>query len=208
MPSPVPPVSAPGLSCGHQCVTCLQFTSENTPAVDHTYAALLPEGEPLYQSTTKKTVENPCSPISTLDETLSLHEHGIDNDIDQHDKSYDPSTDDCHDVSMESACSDITGTGRDYVRERKFVVFKSCLDSLFNLLRCPSENCGAILVPEDTVKNDQQGMLLKCTFSCMNGHKFQWCSQPLIDKMSVGNLLSCASCFDVWSNVHPYFRIC
>ena len=72
-------------------------------------------------------------------------------------------------------------TTDDLQKERKFIVFESCLLSLFS--QCCK--CGL----EVELKTSIRGTLLVVNGSCPNGHDVHWQSQPTVRNMVAGNLL-------------------
>ena len=72
-------------------------------------------------------------------------------------------------------------TTDDLQKERKFIVFESCLLSLFS--QCCK--CGL----EVELKNSIRGTLLVVNGSCPHGHDVHWQSQPTVRNMAAGNLL-------------------
>ena len=72
-------------------------------------------------------------------------------------------------------------TSDDLQKERKFLVFESCLLSLFS--RCCK--CGL----EVELKTSVRGTLLVVNGSCPDGHEIHWQSQPMLKNMGAGNLL-------------------
>ncbi|KAM4617735.1 uncharacterized protein O3C94_021655 [Discoglossus pictus] len=80
----------------------------------------------------------------------------------------------------------------DVVKERKFVVFESCLDELLSKLTCSyNEECHASIIKRDKKVN---GTLLTVYGTCHNGHTMKlWQSQPTVRKVPVGNVLSSAA---------------
>jgi solute carrier family 8 (sodium/calcium exchanger) len=76
--------------------------------------------------------------------------------------------------------------------QRKFIVFESQLDDLFARLKC--RECDFTVDMSDTVKDCSSGTILRVSVFCTNGHLIhRWLSQPLIGKMSAGNLLVSAA---------------
>ena len=69
----------------------------------------------------------------------------------------------------------------DLQKERKFLVFESCLLSLFS--QC--YKCGL----EVELKTSIRGTLLVVNGSCPHGHEVYWQSQPTVKNMGAGNLL-------------------
>ena len=69
----------------------------------------------------------------------------------------------------------------DLQKERKFIVFESCLLSLFS--QC--YKCGL----EVELKTSVSGTLLVVSGSCPHGHHVHWQSQPTVRNMAAGNLL-------------------
>ena len=70
--------------------------------------------------------------------------------------------------------------------EPKYLVFRSCLKSLWH--HCSS--CGSIVT---NTQETTSGSCVTVKLFCINGHKTQWNSQPLINNMPAGNLLTSAA---------------
>ena len=90
----------------------------------------------------------------------------------------DTDEDDDEDVSINEHDSPIL--------ESKFIVFWSCLTSLFKI--CSTCNQGASIEKAVT-----RGTLLILTIVCINNHTNKWYSQPRIGSMAMGNLLIASS---------------
>ena len=75
----------------------------------------------------------------------------------------------------------LTSATTDDFQEHKFLVFESCLLSLFS--RCCE--CGL----EVELKTSVRGTLLVINGSCPDGHEVHWQSQPTIRNIGAGNLL-------------------
>ncbi|KAM7287687.1 hypothetical protein ISCGN_031378 [Ixodes scapularis] len=72
------------------------------------------------------------------------------------------------------------------VHERKFIVFKSCLDQLL-------ETCRSCAAPNTHIDKTVQGSSLQVSTLCRSGHTETWCSQPVIWRKPVGNILVAAA---------------
>ncbi|KAM7293601.1 uncharacterized protein ISCGN_023209 [Ixodes scapularis] len=72
------------------------------------------------------------------------------------------------------------------VEERKFIVFESCLDVLLDTC----QTCAACTIHMD---KSVQGCCFQVSTICKNGHVDNWCSQPIIRRKPVGNILMAAS---------------
>ena len=71
-------------------------------------------------------------------------------------------------------------------RERKFIIFKSSLEALLSLVRCP--HCGGLDVGSNIHK--VRGTMVVIRIVCENcGHSTHWNSQPYIRSMPAGNIL-------------------
>ncbi|XP_053567520.1 uncharacterized protein LOC128657265 [Bombina bombina] len=78
-----------------------------------------------------------------------------------------------------------------YVREKKYLVFESCLDELLHFLPCSQKDCSAPIISKE---KRILGTLLIVTGECLSGHEGKlWYSQPKIQQMPIGNLLYSAS---------------
>lgn len=71
--------------------------------------------------------------------------------------------------------------------EKKFLIFESCLMQLFVI-------CSTCLAPIVTIKKSLFGSMLKISAECHNGHQTNWSSQPVHNRMPLGNLFIAASC--------------
>ncbi|NP_001072457.1 uncharacterized protein LOC779912 [Xenopus tropicalis] len=87
----------------------------------------------------------------------------------------------------------------DIVQERKFLVFESCLDTLFYKLTCGAGvGCTS---PVGSFRKHVDGSFLSVTGCCVNGHQFQlWQSQPYLEQVAAGNLLLSAAILFSGSN--------
>ncbi|KAM7290133.1 uncharacterized protein ISCGN_002899 [Ixodes scapularis] len=72
------------------------------------------------------------------------------------------------------------------VKERKFIVFESCLDLLLG--KC--QVCAAPLIHVD---KSVVGCSLQVYSICRSGHVNDWCSQPIIKRKPVGSILMAAA---------------
>ncbi|KAM7287729.1 hypothetical protein ISCGN_031420 [Ixodes scapularis] len=72
------------------------------------------------------------------------------------------------------------------VHERKFIVFESCLDQLL-------ETCRSCAAPNTHIDKTVQGSSLQVSTLCRSGHTETWCSQPVIRRKPVGNILVAAA---------------
>ncbi|CAN8003221.1 unnamed protein product, partial [Ixodes pacificus] len=73
----------------------------------------------------------------------------------------------------------------DYVSERKFIVFESCLDEL--LANCPE--CTALCRITEKIK----GTCLRVHRMRDNGHQHTWTSQPSVNRRALGDVLLAAA---------------
>ncbi|XP_068135336.1 uncharacterized protein [Hyperolius riggenbachi] len=77
------------------------------------------------------------------------------------------------------------------VKERKFIVFESCLDKLLFHLLCPTTSCNRRI---KGITKQSMGSLLVVYSTCEAGHQSRlWESQPMIKDFGAGNLLLAAS---------------
>ncbi|KAM7308782.1 hypothetical protein ISCGN_012415 [Ixodes scapularis] len=72
------------------------------------------------------------------------------------------------------------------VHERKFIVFESCLDQLL-------EACRSCAAPNTHIDKTVQGSSLQVSTLCRSVHTETWCSQPVIRRKPVGNILVAAA---------------
>ena len=81
---------------------------------------------------------------------------------------------------------------KDLAEDSKFIVFLSCLLSLFNLIVC--KTCQSPMDYDD-IRTYIEGSCLTAHFTCLNSHSFTWRSQPLIGRQPVGNILMTAATY-------------
>ncbi|XP_057297107.1 uncharacterized protein LOC130626005 [Hydractinia symbiolongicarpus] len=87
--------------------------------------------------------------------------------------------------------SDAHETERSILKEKKFVVFESMLDEIFNLLPCRS--CDGTAT---SIEKHEQGTCVLYKGYCINEHVvFDWKSQPMLGKMPAFNLLLSSAIF-------------
>ncbi|KAJ8050065.1 hypothetical protein HOLleu_03116 [Holothuria leucospilota] len=87
-----------------------------------------------------------------------------------------------------TAANELPTTGQ-VVHEKKFIVFESALDQLFDRTKC--EFCDSSVIG---IKKHSVGSGLLVTLSCIDGHEvLKWASQPVEGKMPLGNLLCAAA---------------
>ena len=107
-------------------------------------------------------------------------------DVEKSDSTYIPeyteSSDDSSDP--EESCFDYTNTTP--VREPKFLVFWTCLMSLFRF-------CFTCFQKTTITCVKTRGTLMTVTMTCPKKHVHKWQSQPIINGMGAGNLLLSAS---------------
>ncbi|XP_056408346.1 uncharacterized protein LOC130310103 isoform X1 [Hyla sarda] len=92
------------------------------------------------------------------------------------------------------------------VKERKFIVFESCLDVLFRKVRCKIEDCNALVTH---TQKHVLGSYLSVTGQCLKGHTFHiWHSQPTRGEVALGNVLSSAALLFSGSDFHKVQELC
>lgn len=92
------------------------------------------------------------------------------------------------------------------VKERKFIVFESCLDVLFEEVKCKIEDCNA---PVIHTQKHVLGSYLSVTGQCRKGHSFHlWHSQPTRGDVALGNVLSSAAVLFSGSHFHKVREMC
>ena len=73
------------------------------------------------------------------------------------------------------------------MKERKYIVFQSCLLALFAIcIECFSKCRNTVF---------SVGTLIKVKSMCDNGHVREWCSGPVLNRMPVGNLCVTAAAY-------------
>ncbi|KAM4617353.1 uncharacterized protein O3C94_021391 isoform 1-T1 [Discoglossus pictus] len=109
-------------------------------------------------------------------------------DILTNDLNYNPETTE----NINELCFLGDPSEEDVVKERKFVVFESCIDELLSKLTCSyNDECHANIIKKEKKIN---GTLLTVYGTCHNGHTMKlWQSQPTVRQVPVGNVLSSAA---------------
>ncbi|KAM4807930.1 uncharacterized protein WCC33_001309 [Rhinophrynus dorsalis] len=149
----------------------------------------------------------PISPVMSLDTHLkesSIFEkttHTKRNDIDE---EYLPSVSEMHEEE-----ETIEPTPVDHLKEKKYIVFDSCIDSLLYKVRCQAvPHCSS---PIASIEKKSIGTFLTVTGHCINGHSFHlWDSQPRKNKVPMGNYLVASGILCSGSNfnkVYDLFKI-
>ncbi|KAM5181696.1 uncharacterized protein ACMZJ9_002141 isoform 1-T3 [Mantella aurantiaca] len=100
-------------------------------------------------------------------------------------------------------------TSIDHVKERKFIVFESCLNKLLMCCKClGTANCRGNITK---LKKYRIGSAVLVTAICSLKHEFRlWTSQPMIGQMPIGNLLISSSALCSGSNffkIDSFFRL-
>lgn len=151
-------------------------------SLDHSYNAILP-----IHSTPQKSLEDNVPP-PTEHMLVSDAEDVITDDVNL--DSCDTSDDSFVLESEESASgSDMsTDSPQPEVSDIKFITFKSCVLELCGMVCCPT--CGQSMMVTDT---NMQGSCMRISLLCPNSHDYVWRSQPLVNKMVLGNLLIAAA---------------
>jgi hypothetical protein len=126
--------------------------------------------EPLHRSS-PIILENSNSVTTTDTEEDTLNQHI--------DTSFNPSL-----ASVETSFEDSFLKEDDNTpdKEQKFIVFQSCLESLFKRSCCP--DCGQAINIHNTHIN---GTLLTISYTCLNGHENKWASQPTVKHPTLGS---------------------
>ncbi|XP_044147031.1 uncharacterized protein LOC122935330 [Bufo gargarizans] len=107
-------------------------------------------------------------------------------------------------VYSDSSCQE--SADENCVKERKFIVFESCLDVLFANVRCKIEHCYSPVVH---TQKHVLGSYLSVTGQCRKGHLFHvWHSQPTRGEAALGNVLSSAAVLFSGSNFSKVQDMC
>jgi len=160
---------------------------------DHTYSLPLHTSTPLKSYIGGKTSAGPdyiC--VDDVDISIPLEHQDDDDGMDQESSGSDMHVDsEDHDTSYSPESSD-SSSGSDasghWDSDVKFVIFQSCLLELCGLVCC--DICGNRMMVTDTT---HQGTSVRISFTCPDAHDFIWRSQPLVNKMALGNLLLAAA---------------
>ncbi|XP_033127439.1 uncharacterized protein LOC117125148 [Anneissia japonica] len=132
-----------------------------------------------HQIPTQKYLRGHNSSFGSLFSGISSN---YDNDISFHPSDADTDNEESEDEFIEEH-------NVNFVSEMKYVVFNSQLKQLFN--KCLGDNqCAAPVVELDY---RHKGSLVIVNGTCLHNHHFEWRSQPLSNKMAIGNLLLAAS---------------
>jgi len=112
-----------------------------------------------------------------------------DDDFDDPDWHYSASDDvessECEEVNYCSTDIELTVNSSDHIRERKFMVFESCLVKLLLV-------CCVCLSPCRVFLKKCIGSFVALEQRCVHGHKLIWHSQPFYGSVPAGNLLTAA----------------
>ncbi|KAM4705577.1 uncharacterized protein WCC33_010403 isoform 1-T1 [Rhinophrynus dorsalis] len=142
------------------------------------------------------------SSINITDDTSFLDK--TDQSVIDEDSDYIPTV-----SKLSNAEETIDQPPTDHLKERKFIVFESCLDSLLYRTTCNSGlNCSS---PIDQLFKRTVGSFLTVSGKCISGHSFHiWDSQPRVNQVAMGNYLLSAAVLCSGSNfnkVHDLFKI-
>lgn len=101
------------------------------------------------------------------------------------DPDYEPEEEDeefyeCEDEEEEESREELKSEGNG-LKERKFLVFESCLSVLFTICTLCLQPCKAYITAT-------KGSCIKIVQICSKGHKKEWRSQPLHNGLPLGNL--------------------
>nr|XP_022296455.1 uncharacterized protein LOC111106186 [Crassostrea virginica] len=170
------------------CVNCKSRENPDIATLDHGYSKILeniPSTSGTILSSTPVKSAPSFSPSFELDELSPVK--SISGQAEQ-DCSYAPSDESTifSNVSMEEE-QDVNST-----EDSKFIVFWSCIKSLFCLLMC--KVCKQPIDPNATTHHFN-GTGLSVNFNCLNNHEFTWKSQPFIGKQPVGNIMLSAATY-------------
>ncbi|KAM4050161.1 uncharacterized protein ACNLHF_013885 [Anomaloglossus baeobatrachus] len=95
---------------------------------------------------------------------------------------------------------------KNLVNERKFIVFESCLDVLFEKVRCKFGDCNSPII---RTQKHVLGTYLSVAAQCYKGHTFHlWHSQPTRGEVALGNVLSSAAVLFSGSHFHKVQEMC
>ncbi|XP_070573518.1 uncharacterized protein [Ptychodera flava] len=121
--------------------------------------------------------------IVSSDVSMSIIDTSISTITSVHDDSYHI---DESELGSESETENKPDEEIDHCRETKYLVFDSSLKKLFS--RCLE--CGVAVIDVSTTT---RGSLLTAKMTCSNMHDVVWHSQPLLNRMALGNLLLSAA---------------
>ncbi|XP_012816083.1 mitochondrial potassium channel isoform X2 [Xenopus tropicalis] len=79
---------------------------------------------------------------------------------------------------------------RDFVKQKKFIVFEDSLDILLSLVRCQHSQLPPCQAPVSHIEKKVDGSLLTVHLTCLSGHNsLVWSAQPVFGNISIGNVL-------------------
>ena len=89
----------------------------------------------------------------------------------------------------------------DPVKERKFIIFESCLNEL--LFRCTECNSPALETARFV-----QGSMIGVAMTCPKNHHTSWRSQPVTNRYPLGNILICAAVMFAGATYTRFHQMC
>ncbi|XP_018103264.1 uncharacterized protein LOC108708747 [Xenopus laevis] len=82
----------------------------------------------------------------------------------------------------------------DYITDRKFIIFESCLDKLLRLIPCQHNEGEKCEAPIAEIQKHIDGSMVNIKLLCHNNHKsLNWNSQPVTSDIAVGDILMSSS---------------
>ena len=164
------------VSCNHSCICCQTLHNLRTPhaSQDNTFSTSTP--------TCKKSLQQLFSPVENTNnllhkdnfgtsmESMVEYEPDVSNDIDEAEEieEWDTTVEEVND--------------RDFVTEKKFIVFENNLLVLFKFCF----ECGSTITEKEF---KSIGTRIYVKSKCHNGHENVWCNQPFIGKRGCVNLI-------------------
>uniref|UniRef100_A0A803JQR1 THAP-type domain-containing protein n=1 Tax=Xenopus tropicalis TaxID=8364 RepID=A0A803JQR1_XENTR len=101
------------------------------------------------------------------------------------------------DSTLESRVPDVKKSS---IEDRKFIVFETCLDSLFYKVQCQASECNCLVT---RFRKITEGSYLTVTGYCAVGHRFKlFESQPKVNNYSTGNILLAAAVLFTGCNIN------
>ncbi|CAC5382298.1 unnamed protein product [Mytilus coruscus] len=202
------------LPCGHLCEVCRKNKDENVLVIDRSYSKSKAEADTSSEIQHASSSETPAKKdkpifISSIPLKTDFQKCAVEpifTPVNILDESFVESDSD----NFENDISTCYTEEQKLIKENKFIVFESAIDTLINKLKC--NICECPVDPDDIVKDLSNGTVITITAYCTSGHiVVKWSSQPFVGKMPVGNLLVSAAtlfCGQTYSHISQFAEFC
>ncbi|NP_001121249.1 uncharacterized protein LOC100158331 [Xenopus laevis] len=145
------------------------------------------EKDHLYQTTSTKKVIKKSSKTNKDKPTVQEQACNTLESFKYLEDPLDPSFDDSPGTSFHEP--NTNAVQRNFVKQKKFIVFEDSLDRLLTLVRCQHSQLPPCQAPVSHIKKKVDGSMLTVHLTCLNGHKSSWNTQPAFGNVSIGNVL-------------------